>query len=151
MSLRQGCLSCWLSLPWELSFHGVVDLDLTSELISQQIKFSVVDDHIGDRSYLLVFEINVFNGVVGVDGRLINLVDGKLVHKIPVLWEGLQRRLVNLHVAVAGVVLPQEDEPRSDDLTANNKLTAELSLEMLVVCRVAGAEYDDLKVSSEAG
>ena len=50
----------------------------------------------------------------------------------------------------AGVVLPQEDEPCSDDLPAHNKLTAELSLEMLVVCRVAGEEYDDLKVSNEA-
>ena len=98
----------------------------------------------------MVFEINVFNGIVGVDGCLINLVNGKLVHEIPVLWEGLQRCLVDLHVAVAGVVLPQEDEPRSDDLTAHNKLTAELSLEILVVCRVVGVEYDDLKVSNKA-
>jgi hypothetical protein len=51
----------------------------------QEIKVSFVDDHIWDHNDLLVLEINVFKEVIGVDRYLINLVDRKLVHDIPVL------------------------------------------------------------------
>jgi hypothetical protein len=139
MALSWWCFIWRWRLPPGLKFHGIVDLRLTSKLSAQHIKFSLADDHIRYSSRLLVIKVNIFNSILEVDSSIFNFMDGKLVHEIAVLREGLQGSLDHLNISIAGVVGAQEKQPRGDDLAAHNKLTTKLALEMLVVCGVGRA------------